>query len=121
MNLLSWLPIGRVPEIDADALHQMMTEDDSAPQIVDVRTWLQYQRAHIHNATHAPTTITSFKSRLSELQLDRSRAFVVICATAHRSIPAVRMLRRMGFDARQLQGGLIAWNGRHLPLSKEVS
>jgi rhodanese-related sulfurtransferase len=34
---------------------------------------------------------------------------VAICLTAHRSIPAVRLLRARGFEAAQLAGGMLAW------------
>jgi rhodanese-related sulfurtransferase len=40
---------------------------------------------------------------------------VAICLTAHRSIPAVRLLRENGFEARQLQGGMLAWRAAQLP------
>ena len=38
-----------------------------------------------------------------------------VCLTAHRSVPAVRLLRERGFDAVQLSGGMIAWRAARLP------
>jgi hypothetical protein len=49
------------------------------------------------------------------LGLDPSRPVVAICLTAHRSIPAVRLLRNRGFDAAQLAGGMRAWRARISP------
>ena len=38
------------------------------------------------------------------------RPVVAICLSAHRSIPAARLLRAHGFpDAAQLAGGMLAW------------
>jgi len=40
---------------------------------------------------------------------------VAICLTAHRSIPAVRLLASEGFEATQLKGGMLAWRAAGLP------
>ena len=53
--------------------------------------------------------------RLPQLGLERGRPVVAICLTAHRSIPAVRLLRRAGFDAAQLAGGMLAWRAAGFP------
>lgn len=116
MSRLSWLPFGRVPEIDAARLHELLT-DGGAPQIVDVRTAVEYHSGHIRGAIHAP--IFTLQSQLPHLALDRTRPVIAICATAHRSIPAVRWLRRQGFEAYQLKGGMITWNRLRLPTVKE--
>ncbi|MEH6354439.1 MAG: rhodanese-like domain-containing protein [Marinobacter sp.] len=49
------------------------------------------------------------ESRIAELNLDQSRPVVLICLSAHRSIPATRKLIKMGFDAKQLKAGMKAW------------
>lgn len=36
--------------------------------------------------------------------------------SAHRSPPAVRLLRRAGVDARQLAGGMLAWRHAGKPV-----
>jgi rhodanese-related sulfurtransferase len=41
---------------------------------------------------------------------------VAICLSAHRSPPAVRLLSRAGYDARQLEGGMLAWRAAGLPV-----
>jgi rhodanese-related sulfurtransferase len=40
---------------------------------------------------------------------------VAVCLTAHRSVPAVRLLRERGFEAVQLSGGMMAWRAARLP------
>lgn len=62
--------------------------------------------------------ITELKSLLASLSLDSNRPVVAICRSAHRSIPAVRLLRARGFDASQLQQGMQAWWRAGLPVEK---
>jgi rhodanese-related sulfurtransferase len=116
MNLLFWLPIGRVPEMDALSLSTLLRDGDR-PQLIDVRTTLEYRRGHVAGALSAP--IGALSAALPDLPIDKARPVVAICATAHRSIPAVRLLRRAGFDARQLKGGMIAWYRYRLPTTTE--
>jgi rhodanese-related sulfurtransferase len=59
--------------------------------------------------------VTELPRRLDALGLERGRRVVAICLTAHRSIPAVRLLRQAGFDAVQLAGGMLAWRAAGFP------
>ena len=113
MEFLWWLPFGRVPEIDAQELHQRM-QGEAAPQLVDVRTRLEWNDSRITGAINAP--VTELKARLGSLALDKNRPVVAICRSAHRSIPAVRLLRAQGFEVCQLQKGMQAWWGAGLPV-----
>ncbi len=112
MALPWWLPFGGVPEILplrlADAL-----AGGKPPQLLDVRTAAEYERGHIAGAVSVP--ITELAARAPFVALDRRRPVVAICLSAHRSIPAVRLLRRHGFDAVQLAGGMLAWRRAALP------
>lgn len=102
----TWWPFGRVPEMDAEELAQALGDDRI--QIVDVRTLVEFRRSRIEGARHLPITRLTPEG-VGRLHLDPKRPVVAICLTAHRSIPAVRVLRKMGFDARQLRGGMRAW------------
>jgi len=48
-----WVPLGRVPEIEAPALYQALSAAQR-PQILDVRTRLECKRGHIEGAVHVP-------------------------------------------------------------------
>jgi len=109
-----WLPFGRVNEIAPATLHQQLADPQCPPQLLDVRTALEWQQGHIAGAVNAP--ITSLAREIDSLDLDPDRPVVAICLTAHRSIPAVRLLRRRGFRAAtQLAGGMRAWRRAKLP------
>ncbi len=106
-----WWPFGGVPEISPEGLAAALAK--TPPQIVDVRTAQEFAGGHIRDAVSLP--ITSFPGHWRGLNLDPNRPVVLICLTAHRSIPATRLLLRHGFDAQQLAGGMQAWRARHLP------
>lgn len=107
-----WLPFGRVPEVSAEELAARLN-DRLPPQLLDVRTAGEFRAGHIAGAINVP--VTSLSGALPGLALDRSRPVVAICATAHRSIPAVRLLRGSGLEAAQLAGGMMAWRSARLP------
>jgi rhodanese-related sulfurtransferase len=108
MGLFWWWPFGKVPEVPASELDTMRGKDRTRPQLVDVRAPTEWRSGHIAGAINVP--ITELGSRITGLKLDPKRPIVAICRSAHRSIPAVRLLRQHGFDdVCQLQGGMIAW------------
>jgi rhodanese-related sulfurtransferase len=116
MRLPWWLPFGAVPELSAPALRAALARTP-APQLLDVRTAGEFARGHIAGAVNVP--ITALRERLAAgaHDLDRQREVIAICLSAHRSPPAVRLLRDRGFDARQLAGGMLAWRAAGLPES----
>lgn len=116
-NIFWWLPFGRVPEISANDLHRSLSTDP-APQIIDVRSPREWQTNRIHGAVNVP--ITSFHRGIKAVPLDAERPIVAICLSAHRSIPAVRALRELGFtDVCQLQGGMQEWWKAGLPVIED--
>ncbi len=113
---LWWLPFGRVPEIDAVDLKTSLDRREPV-QLIDVRSAGEFAGGHIKGAINVP--INQFRSTLPTLKLDPNRPVVAICATAHRSPPAVRLLTRAGFEAKQLRSGMIAWNRAKLPVTRK--
>ena len=104
MNILRWLPFGKVPEMTASEISTQKT----AIQIIDVRSPTEFQADHIQGARNLPITHFS-RNAVEALTLNPAKPVVAICLSAHRSIPAVRQLKDMGFDAYQLAGGMKAW------------
>lgn len=114
MKLFDWLPFGRVPEISPEALNKQLKNF----QIVDVRTQGEFNKSHIQGAINLPITHFS-KKAINRLSLDQSSPVVTICLSAHRSIPATRRLRQLGYDVKQLQGGMKAWWSRGYSIVSE--
>jgi rhodanese-related sulfurtransferase len=112
-----WVPWGRVSEVDAADLEKEL-QGDAPPQLLDVRTRREFRTGHIAGAVHVP--IGELRSRVPRLPFDPQRPIVAICLSAHRSIPAVRLLKSAGFkDARQLAGGMLAWRRKGLPTQSD--
>ncbi len=107
-----WWPFGRVPEIAPKDLDRAL-RSVRPPQLVDVRSAAEHAGGHIGGVRLAP--LPELRQRLSALGLDRNRPVVAVCQTGHRSKPAVRLLQREGYDARQLAGGMNAWRRARLP------
>lgn len=116
MSPFWWLPFGKVPEIAAVDLKAGLDQHEPV-QLIDVRTPGEFAGGHIHGAINVP--INHLRSALPTLGIDRSRPVIAVCQTAHRSPPAVRLLRQAGFSAQQLRGGMISWNRAKFPTTKK--
>ena len=114
-DLRTWNPFGSVPEIGPRDLLEALRAD-SPPVLLDVRTAIEWERSRIAGALNVP--ILSLGERLAALALDPTRPVVAICLSAHRSVPAVRLLRERGYVAAQLAGGMLAWWSAKLPVVK---
>lgn len=112
MALPWWLPFGSVPEVAVLALAEALG-GEARPLLLDVRSPMEFAAGHIEGAVNVP--VTGLAGALPGLGLRRGQPVVAICLTAHRSIPAVRLLERHGLAARQLAGGMLAWRAAGLP------
>ena len=109
----TWVPFGAVPEVEPDALRDALASD-APPVLLDVRTHAEWTRSRIEGAVSVP--ILELEARLEALGFARDQSIVAICLSAHRSIPAVRLLRKRGFErVVQLRGGMLAWWALKLP------
>jgi len=86
------------------------------PYLLDVREPQEYRLAHIADAKLIP--LGELGRRISEVPRDRE--VICICATGHRSVPAVRKLAAEGYTARSLKNGMIAWQTSKLPVKKGI-
>jgi rhodanese-related sulfurtransferase len=111
-----WKLHGDPPEVPARELRAML-DTGEPPQLLDVRTRAEFEAGHIEGAISVP--LGQLQDQLDALPLDRNRPVVAICLTAHRSIPAVRMLSRRGYRVAHLRGGMLAWRRARLPTTKD--
>jgi rhodanese-related sulfurtransferase len=80
--------------------------------LLDVRENDEWSAGHIEGAHHIP--LRELSARLDELPKDRT--IVAVCRSGSRSDAAVRGLRRLGYEAENLDGGVNAWDRSKLPL-----
>jgi rhodanese-related sulfurtransferase len=82
--------------------------------ILDVRSLSEYQSGHIPGAKLIP--LNELRGRLSELPKDKQ--ILCVCRSGARSGSAVGHLTGAGFDAVNLSGGMMSWQGAGFPVKK---
>jgi len=124
-------PVGDAgPEVPAGSRNEAPMEsrgvspgDDDAMTVDDLIEWRRESRPHLlidvrEPSEHATSRIEGARLiPLRQLQsqvntLPKDRPIVVHCAVGGRSAVAVAMLKVQGFDARNLSGGIRAWQAK---------
>lgn len=84
-------------------------------QLVDVREPYEHEAGYIGGDRHVEF------SRLSEEagSIDKHRTVVFYCRSGGRSAVATQAFRASGYDARNMAGGLLAWDRSGLPIEPE--
>jgi rhodanese-related sulfurtransferase len=89
-------------------------------QILDVRTLSEYQSGHLRNAFLADwTNQPEFQNRVKSL--DKNKPVYAYCLSGVRSADAAEWLRKNGFIAYNLTGGIAAWKRNNNPLEEVVA
>ena len=99
----------------ADAVRLISRED---AVILDVRPDGEFRNGHIVNAIHVP--FDQIDSRLGRLGKYRKQPVIAACRTGQQSATVAKRLRSEGFErVLRLQGGMVAWQGADLPVTKD--
>jgi len=102
-------------EIKPGEAVEMINHQDAV--VLDVREPAEYSAGHILDAVNVP--LAALEERIGELEPYRGRPLIVCCRTGPRAARASALLRRKDFAAvSKLSGGMQAWEGAGLPLSK---
>ncbi len=84
------------------------------PFILDVRTPMEYQKAHIEGSTLIP--VQQLQSRIGELDSKKHEDIFIYCATGNRSTVASKILADSGFKRiYNLRYGIYDWARRGHP------
>ena len=113
MNFFSSFFGGSVPSLSALELHEKMKAGNQ-PFLLDVRQPQEFRQGHIAGAKLIP--LGELDHRIKEVPRDRE--IVCICASGHRSVPAVQILKAAGYTASSMKNGMIAWQMARLPIRK---
>jgi len=89
-----------------------VTSVDPRAALVDVRENTEWQQGHVAGSRHIP--MGELVARIGEVPTDRP--VVVVCHSGHRSAQVTAWLVAQGYDAANLDGGLVAWAQAGLPL-----
>jgi len=113
MNLLESHLGKPVESINVKKLDEKL-KNGKKPFVLDVRQPAEYQSGHITGAKLIP--LGELRNRMNELP--ENREIVCVCASGNRSGSATRMLTKAGFEATNMQGGMLAWQRSNLPIKK---
>ena len=80
--------------------------------LLDVRTDIERKKNSIRGSYHIP--VTSISNSKTELKKFKDAEIICYCSTGNRSLNAAVKLKRLGFKASNLKGGIIRWNAAGL-------
>ena len=100
------------PEIDVDADRAKALIDAGDVQLVDVREPYEWDAGRLEGARHIELQNLPHEAGT----LDRDRPVLFYCRVGSRSGMAAGAFRQAGYDAYSLDGGLMEWSARGLPL-----
>ena len=108
----------RTASLSADNFEKAIK--DTGIQLLDVRTWEEYQSGHLKDAFLADwTNREQFIERVNAL--DKSKTIYTYCLTGARSEAALAWLRENGFTGYNLKGGMAAWKRAGKPVEAAVT
>lgn len=102
-------------DIPSVAVAEVPSTAAAAVVLLDVREDDEWALGHAPGALHIP--MGDVPSRLGEIDMDAE--VYVVCRQGGRSIRVVQYLNRVGFDAIQVNGGMVAWQKIGLPLTTD--
>jgi rhodanese-related sulfurtransferase len=103
----------------AHELAQRITSN-SAPQVIDARSGLEFKRGHIPGAIHAPLLkILLKRARVPE---NKNSELVITCEHGPRAWMVKCLLATYGYrNTTLLDGHMLGWRRADLPLEKQPS
>jgi rhodanese-related sulfurtransferase len=106
----------RFASLTPAAAVQLMNKEDVV--VLDVREAAETIGGKITRAIQIP--VGAMAKRIGELEKHKDKTLLVYCKSGARSGVACKQLGKHGFDkVYSLNGGLMAWQEAHLPLSKK--
>lgn len=92
-------------------------ETDKNVVVLDVRTPDEYKEGHLKGALNVDYLARDFEQQLA--RLDKTKPYLVHCASGGRSADTMPMLQKLGFkNVRELEGGIEAWRKAGMPVVK---
>jgi len=94
-------------EITPAELKRRLDAGDKLP-ILDVREDHELEICKLANTEHIP--MGQLQARINELEQYKGQDIIVYCRSGGRSGKCVQYMRKNGFNAINLTGGILAWS-----------
>ncbi len=102
---------------EVDAVDATLLINKEGGVVVDVRGKEEFAAGHIINGLNLP--LAEMEARRGELDKYKDKPVIAVCGSGTDAARAVRILRGAGFvRALALRGGVAAWQGANLPLTR---
>src|SRR4051812_21933498 len=109
-------PVGEVPfELSPEQAAELVAGGDA--ELIDVREDYEREAGHIPGSLHVELSRLADSADL----LPSDRPLVFQCRVGARSAMAAFAFRRAGFDAHNLEGGIVGWAARGLPMEGRIA
>jgi len=100
-------------DVTPEKFSELSNEPDAV--ILDVRSAFEFGGDKIKGAQNMSYTSSGFKAYLDKL--DKSKSYLVYCASGSRSVDAVKQMKSMGFEkVYNLKGGIEHWKSAGMPV-----
>ena len=113
MNFLKTIFGGSQNSVSAAEAKTLMDEDKSVV-VMDVRQPDEYRGGHIPGSRLIP--LNELAQRLKDVPQDKT--ILCVCRSGSRSGMAVRQLNAAGYNAINLQGGMMRWQSAGYPVKR---
>jgi rhodanese-related sulfurtransferase len=101
---------GNIDHITPEDFTKLMNEEP-CPVILDVRTKDEHNTFRIPRSILIDFYNSNFSKKLEEL--DRSKTYLVYCASGGRSVGACKQMKKLGFEkVYNLKNGILSWRGK---------
>lgn len=84
--------------------------------VLDIRNSKDFSAGHIVDALNIP--YEKLASRIAELEKHKAKTIIVVDAIGQQAGSAASELKKTGFTAAKLGGGIATWRGDNLPVVK---
>jgi rhodanese-related sulfurtransferase len=102
-------------ELSPEQAAELVANGDA--ELIDVREDYEREAGHIPGSLHVE--LSQLAQHAGELPAERPLVFQ--CRVGARSAMAAFAFRRAGYDAHNLDGGIVAWAARGLPLEGDIA
>ena len=106
-----FLLIRSIKHYSAQEASQKMKKERNVV-LLDVRTTTERKQSSIRGSFHIP--LPSIISSHNELKKFKDAEIICYCRTGNRSLNAAAKLKKLGFNASNLKGGILRWNAAGL-------
>lgn len=84
--------------------------------LLDVREDVEWQAGHVDGAVHIPMNEVPQRLSYDPGPITSDASVVVTCKVGGRSAAVTAWLRNQGYDAVNLEGGMLAWDAAGRPM-----